>query len=63
MREVTKADGSKAIVMNDEPKGKKVFPSDGIISTSNIEQVKARNAAAAAAKLEAEKKKVQNEKR
>jgi hypothetical protein len=35
--------------MEDEPKGKKVFPAGGIISTANIAQVQARRKAEAEA--------------
>lgn len=57
MREVLKEDGTKAITTNDEPKGKKVFPVDGVISTNNIEAVKRQRAEEAAAAKGAENEK------
>jgi len=60
MREVTKADGSKAILMDDEPK-KRPGAAKEIITTHNISEVQARRKAEA--KIEADKKAVSNAKR
>jgi len=48
MKMIEKADGSKAIVMNDDKPRRKMPGEKRIITTRNIEKIKAENASIAA---------------